>query len=50
MNKKSHIIIWEVAGVTEKDYLQDCVCVCVCSALPTWVKIKSDAPNLGAAK
>lgn len=29
MNKKSHIIIWEVAGGTEKDYLQDCVCVCV---------------------
>lgn len=48
MNKKSHIIIWEVAGGTEKDYLQDCVCVC--SALPTWVKIKSDAPNLGAAR
>lgn len=27
MNKKSHVIIWEVAGGTEKDYLQDCVCV-----------------------
>lgn len=27
MNKKSHVIIWEVAGETEKDYLQDCVCL-----------------------